>query len=179
VEERALIERAQAGSAEAFRGLVELYAPVTERMARVLLHSRERAEDAVQEAWLDVWRGIRSFQPERPFRPWLLTVVANRCRMEARKVSHDPDIVPLTDSVAIELVEPVDPTQTGDDDLKEALSRLDDDQRRILALRFFTDLKLEEIATLMDLPLGTVKSRLHRTLLALREMLAEQYAGDR
>jgi len=174
-----VIESAQAGSAEAFRALVELYAPVTERMARVILKGRERAEDAVQEAWLDAWRGLHTFNAERPFRPWLLTVVANRCRMEARKESHSPQSVPLTDSISAMLAGPGNLTEGADEELAQALRRLDEEQQRILALRFYADLKLEEIATLVDAPLGTVKSKIHRTLTALRAILSEQYAGDK
>ena len=174
-----MIENAQAGSAEAFRGLVELYAPLTERTARVILHSRDRAEDAVQDAWLDVWRGLRSFDSERPFRPWLLAVVANRCRMEARKEIHMPQSLPFTDGTVGTLAGPGDPSEGSDPDLARALRRLDDEQRRILALRYYADLKLEEVAAIVGAPLGTVKSKLHRTLAELRAIFSEQYAGDR
>jgi RNA polymerase sigma factor (sigma-70 family) len=165
------------GDAEAFRSLVYAYAPLTERTARVLLHSRERAEDAVQEAWLDVWRGLRGFDPDRPFRPWLLTVVANCCRMDLRRRGEEIHL-PLEEGMG-EATWDRHSDDGGPADLVSALRALDNEQRRILALRYYADLKLEEIAELMELPLGTVKSRLHRTLAALRERLTEQIASDR
>ena len=73
-----------------------------------------------------------------------------------------------------------DPSELGgDEDLMAALRRLNEDERRILTLRYYAELKLEEIADLMDAPLGTIKSKLHRTLTTLRAMLSEAYAGDR
>src|SRR5262249_57429230 len=79
------ISRAQLGDTEAFHWLVERNSDVAWRTARVLLQDREQAKDAVQEAWLDAWQGLHRFTPGRPFRPWLLTVVANRCRMFGRR----------------------------------------------------------------------------------------------
>lgn len=76
-----IIRQAQAGNQDAFRQLVEHYAALTRRTARLLLPAHLSAEDAAQEAWVDVWRGLPRFQTGRPFRPWLLTLVANRCRM--------------------------------------------------------------------------------------------------
>src|SRR4051812_47599516 len=83
--EEDLVRRAQAGEQQAFRQLVETYAGLVERTSRALLADRSLAEEAAQEAWLDAWRGLPRFQAGRPFRPWLLTIVANRCRMHARR----------------------------------------------------------------------------------------------
>src|SRR5689334_13753456 len=83
--EEDLVRRAQAGEQQAFRQLVELHALLVERTARALLADRGLAEEAAQEAWLDAWRSLPRFQAGRPFRPWLLTIVANRCRMQARR----------------------------------------------------------------------------------------------
>jgi RNA polymerase sigma-70 factor (ECF subfamily) len=76
-----LISRAQRGDTAAFQAIVEHYSEVAWRVVRVLLPGRHEAEDALQEAWLDVWRGLPGYSTSRPFRPWLLAVVANRCRM--------------------------------------------------------------------------------------------------
>src|SRR3989442_1190574 len=81
-----LIRRAQLGDQGAFRQLVEFYSPLAERTARAFLADRAGAEDAVQEAWLDAWRALPRFALGRPFRPWLLTLVGNRCRMSARRL---------------------------------------------------------------------------------------------
>src|SRR5579872_239457 len=83
--EEDLIRRAQTGDQVAFRSLVECYLPVAWRICRILLTDRSIAEDALQEAWIDVWRALPGLDAARPLRPWLLTVVANRCRMTARR----------------------------------------------------------------------------------------------
>src|SRR6516225_9182521 len=93
-----LIRCAQAGDAEAFHALVLRYSGVAWRTARVLLGDSGPAEDAVQEAWLDAWRGLIRFQSDRPFRPWLLRLVANRCRMALRK--RAATTVRLTEQIA-------------------------------------------------------------------------------
>lgn len=169
-----LIRRAQKGDQDAFREIVEQYASVTERTARVLMqqYSRPEAEDAVQEAWLDAWRGLSRFDLERPFRPWILTLLANRCRMVARKKSlptlpYDAHS-DVEDSLATELYTVGKPR---DEELEGALTQLEESQRQVIALRFYADLSLEEIAEVTGAPLGTVKSRLHRALARLREWL--------
>src|SRR5579885_3573783 len=82
-----LIRNAQRGDTVAFQALVERYSAVAWRVARVLLPERQEAVDALQEAWLDAWRGLPSYSPTRPFLPWPLSVVATRCRMTDRRLS--------------------------------------------------------------------------------------------
>jgi RNA polymerase sigma-70 factor, ECF subfamily len=169
-----MLRRAQRGDPDAFRQLVELYGMLTERTARALLATRAQAEDAVQEAWLDVWRGLPTYDCSRPFRPWLLTVVANRCRMSVRRkepprVTLDSEIaeyLPDAEDVAMRVIQ-----SARDPELWALLSGMKPEQRQILALRFFADLELDEIAVALDIPLGTVKSRLHRALAFLRQQL--------
>ncbi len=177
--ENDLIRRIQAGDQNAFGELIELYTALAGRVTRVLISDRFLAEDALQEAWLDVWRNLTSFQPERPFRPWLLTIVANRCRKNARRVkaSH----ISLDASFVEELKDTTDlearVLQAADfAEVTTALAELKIEQQQVLALRFFAELELEEIAALMKTPLGTVKSRLHRALCTLRTQLRQEHA---
>ncbi len=88
-----LIRRAQQGDTVAFRALVEAYTPGAWRVARILISDRGQAEDALQEAWVDVWRGLLRYDTARPFRPWLLAIVGNRCRMLGRR--HNVPTQPL------------------------------------------------------------------------------------
>jgi RNA polymerase sigma-70 factor (ECF subfamily) len=171
MEESELIGRAQSGDRDAFRLLVERHSEVAGRTARVLLADRADAEDAAQEAWLDAWRGLRGFDKARPFRPWLLAIVANRCRMKWRR--YQPVTTPYNDEIDEELVSPTS-ADTYDEELDRAIRTLDANHRQILALRFYADLQLDEIAELIDVPIGTVKSRLHRSLANLRTSLTEK-----
>lgn len=177
--EEALIQRAQLGDTAAFRQLVEAHTALAWRTARVLLPNRAAAEDALQEAWVDVWRGLAGFHAGRPFRPWLLAVVANRCRMSARR--HALATVPLPPADSAAFAGPDHATDAvlrgeADAELRAALALLPDDQRRVLELRYFAELDLSEIAAITDAPLGTVKSRLHRALGAVRAVLAKDPA---
>ncbi len=175
--EDALVRLARSGDQEAFRKLVDIYAPITERVARVLLANRADAEDAVQEAWLDAWRGLARFEVGRPLRPWLLAIVGNRCRMVGRKrklLSVPYDDAALDGSPTSSQLDPFSSISGADyDGLQTAIDGLDESHRQLLALRFFADLQLDEIAELLDVPVGTVKSRLHRTLHLLRHRLME------
>ncbi|HEY0739799.1 MAG TPA: sigma-70 family RNA polymerase sigma factor [Herpetosiphonaceae bacterium] len=164
-----LIQRAQAGDQTAFRGLVERYSTLVGRTARVLLADRMTAEEAAQDAWLDAWRNLGRFERGRPFRPWLLKLVINRCRMVARR--RLPPSIPLDQIGADQLSGPAiaaAPATGLDADLAQALATLPIEQQRVVALRFFAELELAEIALVTGTRLGTVKSRLHRALAALR-----------
>lgn len=174
--EEDLIRSAQLGNETAFGKLVEIYAQLTERTARALVIDRTVAEDAVQEAWIDVWLNLSHFQLDRPFRPWLLTIVANRCRKSLRR--NVLPVVQFDNCLSEILTSTADPETSVlntiyQDELRVAITKLQFEQQQILALRFFSDLKLEEIATVIDMPLGTVKSRLHRSLNTLRIKLQE------
>jgi RNA polymerase sigma-70 factor (ECF subfamily) len=170
-----LIRQAGQGDQYAFRRLMDTYATLAERTALALLGDHSLAEDAVQEAWLDVWRAIPRFQLGRPFRPWLLCIVAHRARKQTRR--RVPTWLPLTS--AILAGHATDPpfapwTWPGPaDTLGAALRTLSPEQQQVLALRYFADLDLAEIARLTGVPVGTVKSRLHRALGSLRTQLRD------
>jgi RNA polymerase sigma-70 factor, ECF subfamily len=177
-----LIRRAQCGDQRAFQQLVERYARTVWRTAAALLRDDALAEDAAQDAWVDVWKALRTFQPERPLRPWLLTVVANRCRMLMRRPSittYSFDFAGddlLTDVADTQNIEAQAIQTETDAELRAILATLPPDQCAILELHFFADLALTEIALVTDTPLGTVKSRLHRALQTLRTRLRPQPA---
>ena len=165
-----LIRAAQAGSQEAFHLLVARYHLLVLWTAQALLADSASAEDVAQEAWISAWRGFQKFDPSRPLRPWLLRIVTNCCRKHARRLAPQA----VLDSVQV--------VQTVEEDLltrvirREEMAALDAViaslpaiQRQVIELRYRAELDLPEIALVLDLPLGTVKSRLHRALNTLRE----------
>lgn len=177
-----MIRRALAGDQAAFRQLIETYHHLVWRTISVLSPNRTVAEDTLQDVWTDVWRGLPTFQPARAFRPWLLTIVTNRCYKNARR--SVPAQQPL-DTVAPEQVMTPDETpdhwlqQETRQELSALLTSLPDEQQRVLELRYFADLELAEIALVMETSVGTVKSRLHRALRHLREQVnPAQMAAD-
>lgn len=179
-----LVRRAATGDATAFRLLVERHGALTARVARVLLRDPTAAEDAAQEAWVDAWRGLPRFRAGDPLRPWLLTLVANRCRKAVRR--HTLTTVPLDINAVDAWIAISDASQAvlhreSAAELRAALASLPADHQRVLELRYFAELDLAEIAAVMGTPVGTVKSRLHRALAALRERLQSpaNVAGER
>jgi len=176
MEERGIVRRAQLGDQQAFRQLVETYHAQVWRIVRVLVNEASSTADVEQEAWVDVWHGLPGFQLNQPFRPWLLTVVRNRSRKHFRRRAL------ATESLDESLIPCERPPHDGLEwlihseahrDLIAAVSALPTAHMRVLALRYFADLELTEIALVTDVPLGTVKSRLHRALEALRERLSQ------
>ena len=172
--EELIIQRAQQGDQLAFQQLIMLYHTLAWRTAQVLLSQETSVEDVMQEVWLDVWRGLPRFHSARPFRPWLLTIVANRCHMSIRRhqITYQPletaDIEPSTyeDEVVAHILR-----LEEDAELKSALNKLSAEHRHVLELRFFAELDLQEIALITHTSVGTVKSRLHRARQSLRAQL--------
>lgn len=171
-----IIARAQKGDQQAFQQLVEAYHGIVWRTARVLLGDSALTEDIVQEAWIDVWRGLPRLQHYQTIRSWLLTVVTNRCRMALRRstlvtvsLEDDPERFAFSEDVE-DTLERMVRMETAER-LRSALAGLPVDQQRVLELRYFAELELSEIALVTSLPLGTIKSRLHRALHALRTIL--------
>jgi RNA polymerase sigma-70 factor (ECF subfamily) len=171
-DEGQLIRAARAGSEEAFDALVERYHLLVLWTAQALLADSAGAEDVAQEAWINAWRALDRFDPTRPFRPWLLRIVTNGCRMHVRSAASH------------RALESADGALPGEEDLlthvirREEIAALDaviaslpPIQRQVIELRYLAELELAEIAIVMEVPLGTVKSRLHRALIALRQQL--------
>jgi RNA polymerase sigma-70 factor, ECF subfamily len=183
VEDDAVL-RAQQRDQIAFRWLMEANARLVWRIARSICAEHDLAEDAVQEAWLDVWNGLPKFRFEKSFRAWLLAVVANRCRMVARR--HSIPIFSLDAEIGRRSEDDLQWSQSGSDVservvrsetqamVRTMLHQLTADQQQILRLRFYADLELQEIALVLVIPLGTVKSRLHRALAAARTHLVQE-----
>jgi RNA polymerase sigma-70 factor (ECF subfamily) len=130
-----------------------------------MLHDREAAEDAVQEATMRSWRKLGNLRPGTEIRPWFLAIVANQCRTAARGrwwsvIRLDATPRPAGSGFEDRIVRGAD--------LRAALRKLAVDQREVLVLRYYLDLPLEEVAAIIGVPVGTVKSRINRGLAALR-----------
>jgi RNA polymerase sigma-70 factor (ECF subfamily) len=169
--ERALVRAAQAGSTEAMEGLFRLHWRPAHRAAYLVTGDAAAAEDIAQESLLAAIRALGSFDRRRPFGPWLHRIVVNRAIDFARSRA-------LRREVAVEAAgdrhAPEDPpARPYSDELAEAIARLGAEQRAVVVLRYLLDYTPGEIAGLLDLPRGTVNSRLRRALDALAEELGE------
>jgi RNA polymerase sigma-70 factor (ECF subfamily) len=146
---------------------VRLTMPHMEALYRTALYMtgrRERAEDAVQEAYLRAWRYFETFGEGRDAKVWLFAILRNAIFEAARKRRREPAAASL-DEVGPENVggrfEPPD-ARLGDREIVEAIERLPEEFRIVVLLAVVEDMKYREIAEALDIPIGTVMSRLYR-----------------
>jgi RNA polymerase sigma-70 factor, ECF subfamily len=177
------LTRLRSGDVEAVAALMERYQHRLYRYLLRLVRQPASAEDLFQQTWLRVMERIRNYDPQRNFEGWLFALAHNlaidflrRHRMESL---DDP--LPSGDSRA-EMLEGSVPgaleqllTEERAGRLADAVAELPVTFREVLTLRFEEEMRLEEIAAVLALPLGTVKTRLHRALRHLRQSLGEEF----
>jgi RNA polymerase sigma-70 factor, ECF subfamily len=151
---------------QAFQRLLDLYSSKVLRMAVVLLKDESRAEEVTQDIFLKIWRTLPDFDGRAAISTWLYTIARNTCLSALRSESYRKTM-PLD-----HFSEPtVSNTAPRDIALGQGLSKLSEVQREVIMLFYFEDRSVEEVAQMLDLPIGTVKSHLHRARRALSEML--------
>jgi RNA polymerase sigma-70 factor (ECF subfamily) len=165
VGEAALVRAAQRGSSEAVEELFTRHWEGAYRAALLVTGDRAAAEDIAQEAFLAALRALPRFDLRRPLRPWLHRIVVNRAIDWSRARTHRREVGAETAPEAATFDE-ADPRALGDD-VAAALLRLGPEQRAVVVLRYLLDYTPGEIAAALDLPRGTVNSRLRRGLDAL------------
>src|SRR3954454_9284522 len=163
-----LVRAAQRGSEGAVEELFARHWPDAYRTALLIAHDRAAAEDIAQEAFVSALRALPRFDRSRPLRPWLHRIVVNRAIDWARARRLRAEVT------AESLPEPVaPPVDLGLGDLGPALARLTPEHRAVVVMRYLLELTPGEIAAALDIPRGTVNSRLRRGLDALGGVLEE------
>jgi RNA polymerase sigma-70 factor (ECF subfamily) len=170
-EQLQLISRAQAGDLQAFSDIFEAYKNLVYRTAFLVLGDGGEAEDALQEVFLRVHKSLGSFDPHKgAFSTWLHRITFNYCLNHRPRRHHfsldDLSPTPASHFPAAQLAE--------EDALLQAAHTLSDKQKAVVILRYYWDLPYAEIAQILDIPLGTVKSRLDLALKTLRKIIEEQ-----
>lgn len=174
-----LIERWHSGDSDAFEALFRQYEKLVFRTAYLIIGDVEKARDVMQEVFVAVWKSRRTFNPEKgKFTTWLHRITVNKC--SRRQGKHRPTFLSLEETQEKgfqpesndDLPEELTISREEYDGLMKALSMLDTKYRSVVVLRYFGDLSCEEIARAVDIPLGTVKSRLHYALKSLRSIYA-------
>jgi RNA polymerase sigma-70 factor (ECF subfamily) len=155
--EREVIRAAQGGSEEAIERIYRAHWPMAHRTAYLVVHDAAAAEDIAQEAFIAALRALGRFDRRRPFGPWLHRIVVNRSIDWARRRSARQE-------VAMKALEDHASDERFDDEVLAALRELPPDQRAIVVLRHLLEYTPGEIARMLDLPRGTVNSRLRRGL---------------
>jgi RNA polymerase sigma-70 factor (ECF subfamily) len=167
-QERAWVRGAQSGSASDLEALFRAHWPRAFRAAYLVVHDAAAAEDIAQEAFVSAVRRLDRFDRRRPFGPWLHRIVVNRAIdwARARALRRETE---LFDDAAV-----AGPVPDPDDRLRTAIARLSPDHRAVIVLRYLLEYTPGEIADLLDLPRGTVNSRLRRGLDRLQSQVEEE-----
>ena len=170
-----LVERARHGDHDAFAALVRAAGPRLLGAARLILRDADRAEDAVQEALVLAWRNVAALRDPGAWDAWLYRLTVRSC-YRAAKAGTRRSVVEL--HVLPDLDAGTDPDFSSDfverDRIGRAIGGLPVDQRAVMVLHFYLDLTLADAADILDIPIGTAKSRLHRGLQALRDTMARE-----
>jgi RNA polymerase sigma-70 factor (ECF subfamily) len=180
-EEAGLVERARRGDEDAYVALLRLHETVAFRTAYLILGAAGDAEDAVQEAFVKAFAALERFQPGRPFRPWLLRIVANEARNHRRSAGRrgalaaravgEPAFDPAAPSPEVTVL-----AAEHRAELLTAIGRLPATDRLAIAGRYVLGLTDEEAGAALGIKPGAVRLRVWRALGKLRRELGEEVA---
>jgi RNA polymerase sigma-70 factor (ECF subfamily) len=176
IEEALLISRARDGDQDAFRQLVERYQGAVYNLAYRMLGDPGDAEDAAQEIFVRIYRQLGRYDPARKFSTWVLAIATNFCIDQLRR--RRMQLVPLENIIPWARAREAGPegeaiTQEERDEVQRLITQLPEKYRAPLVLRYFEELSCAEIAEVLGMPEGTVKTQIHRARKALGKLLAE------
>jgi len=177
LDESTLIRRSQNGDVAAWEPLVHAHQEAVFRFAYLLLGDPDDAEDVAQETFLRAWNHLARFDMSRPLRPWLLRIAKNLASNWRRSAGRY--LSALTQSFRDEppppSIEEKGAQSMQADELWKAVQSLGVADRQIVYLRYFLDLSVSDAAVALQIPEGTVKSRLSRALEKLRSIIRDDF----
>lgn len=174
--ETRVVSEARRGGEKAFREIVERYQPMVFAVVRGMLGDRPDVEDIVQEAFIKVYRGLAGFRGDAKFSTWVYTVARNEAADAARR--GKPPGEPL-DHVVLAAPDEGRPDEqytkkAERERLERCLAELEENYRVALELRYMAEMSYTEIADTMGLPMGTVKTYIHRAKIELKRVIARK-----
>ena len=183
--ERELVSRARAGDTAAFEQLMLDSQDRVYTLCLRMTGNREDALDLAQETFLNAWRGLSSFQGNSSFSTWVYRLASNACIdfLRKRKRRQQGESPHSLDEEGAPLPEPADPRGSPEEELERrelrraverGLQALPDHHRQVLVMRELSGMSYQEIGAVLDLDLGTVKSRIARARLALKKFLVQE-----
>ena len=162
-----LVLRAMGGDHDAFAPLVTGSVGRLNAIARLILRDPGLAEDAVQEAYVDAWRSLPGLREPGKFDAWLDRILVRACQDQRRRTRRRIIELPMAPGAEPGIADHQS-TFAQSDLLERGLQGLTVEQRTVLVLTYYLDLPVAEAASVMGIPIGTMKSRLHRAVSALR-----------
>ena len=170
-----LIQRSRAGDQFAFSEIFEQYKNLVYKTAYLLLDNPHEAEDALQEIFVKVYRSLDGYQPSKSaFSTWLYRITVNHCLNQRRKPLPASDMLEESRS-ASQPLRTLEDQFADEQAIQQALNRLSGKLRAVILLRYYHELAYAEIAQILEIPLGTVQSRLNQGMKKIGHALqAEQ-----
>jgi RNA polymerase sigma-70 factor (ECF subfamily) len=175
VDQRDLVERAKRGDHDAFAQLAGAAVARLDAAARLILRDPELARDAVQEGFIRAWRNLPALRDPDRFDAWLRQLVVHSCidiTRRRRRRAIEVELTPLHGPYVGDASTAIADREM----LDEALRHLDPEWRAVVVLHYFLGMPLPEVASTLGIPLGTAKSRLHRSIGAMRVSIAADEA---
>lgn len=185
MDEKELVEKIKKGNTDAFSELVKKYEKKALNFSYRMLSDTHLAEDVTQEAFLKVLQKIDTFRGNAPFSAWFYTILNNLCLDVLRKKSRTPEVISITkentnsDEYELQLEDtspgPYESLQNKEikNVLEDAIKKLTPEHRAIIILRDIEGLEYDQIAKILKISLGTVKSRLSRARSSLRKIVED------
>jgi RNA polymerase sigma factor (sigma-70 family) len=179
IRESELVERARRGDVTAYEEIVRMHQGIAFRVAYLVAGDERDAEEAAQDGFVKAFRALGRFRRGAPFRPWLLEIVSNEARNRRRTAARQARIALRSASAAAAEDRPGDAAPSPEaallgaevrQELLDAIGQLREEERLVLACRYFLDLSEAETAAALGIRLGTVKSRHARALDRLRAL---------
>jgi len=179
-DEELLLEMSK-GSGTALETLVFRYHAAIQTYLHRMVGSGTTAEDLAQECFVRVMEAVRKKRLPLSFRPWIYKIATNLCRDHWRKASNrvemagvaELELFPASENVAL-----IYEKQTEREMVVRALQRLDEERRQLIVLRFYQELKLAEIAEILNVPLGTAKTRLYQAIKQLNQLIESEHPAE-
>lgn len=170
IDDCVLVQHCLAGEADAIRTFVERFQGLVFGLCYRMLRQREDAEDTAQETFTRIFRYLHQWEPQRPLKPWVMAIAANRCRTRLAHRAHQPQTTGDWQDFAVD-----SPKRLGlAEELQKALDLLREDHRLCFVMFYEQEFSVQEIADALECPTGTIKTWLHRARKQIAESLQER-----